>query len=206
MEEYKPNSHAYKEEQKTADSPVPKKKFEKVVTGTVKTKKKSEAHKLLDIFLPEDITSVKSYILYDILVPAVKRFVSDSVDAILYPGGDGPRRKTAASKVSYASYYGRDRDRRVDPPSRVKNGFDYDDIIFESRGDAEAVLSAMMDAINQYNMVSVADLYDIAEVSTTNYAANRYGWTDIRDISNAEPVRLRDGGYILKLPRAMPLN
>lgn len=206
MEDYKPNSHAYKEDQKSQNSDVPQKKFEKVVTGKVRTKKKSEANKLLDIFLPEDITSVKSYILYDILVPAVKRFLSDSVDAILYPGGDGPRRKTTASKVSYAGYYRSERDRRVDPPSRVRSGFDYDDIVFESRGDAEAVLTAMQDAIERYGMVSVADLYDIAEVSTTNYAANKYGWTDIRDICTAESVRLRDGGYILKLPRAMPLN
>lgn len=202
MEDYKPNSHAYKDEQKALNQPVAKKKLDKVVTGAVRTKKKSEAHKLLDIFLPEDITSVKSYILYDILVPAVKRFVSDSVDAILYPGGDGPKRKTA-SKISYAGYYRSERDRRVDPPSRVKSGFDYDEIIFESRGDVEAIISAMQDAIDMYGTVSVADLFDLAEVSTTNYAANKYGWTDIR---GAEPVRLRDGGYILKLPRAMPLN
>lgn len=203
MEEYKPNSHAYKDEQKATNNSDTKKKFEKVVTGSVRTQKKSEAHKLLDIFLPEDIASVKSYILYDILVPAVKRFLSDSVDAILYPGGDGPKRKTAASKISYAGYYRSERDRRVDPPSRVKSGFDYDEIIFESRGDVEAIISAMQDAIDMYGTVSVADLFDLAEVSTTNYAANKYGWSDIR---GAEPVRLRDGGYILKLPRAMPLN
>lgn len=203
MDEYKPNSHVYKEEQKITNGSVPKKKFKKVVTGTTKTKKKSEAHKLLDIFLPEDISSVKTYILYDILVPAVKRFFSDSVDAILYPGGDGPKRKSAASKISYSGYYQNDRERRADSPSRVKNGVDYDEIIFESRGDAEAVLSAMQDAIDQYGTVSVADLYDLAEVSTTNYAANRYGWTDIR---SAESIRLRDGGYALKLPRALPLN
>lgn len=206
MEEYKPNSHAYKEQQKEELNPISKKKFEKVVTGSVRTKKKSEAHKLMDIFLPEDITSVKSYILYDILVPAVKRFLSDSVDAILYPGGDGPRRKTTASKISYAGYYRGERDRRVDPPSRVRNGFDYDDIVFDSRGDAEAVLTAMQDAIERFGMVSVGDLYDLAEVSTTNYATNKYGWKDVRDICGAEVVRLRDGGYVLKLPRAIPLN
>ena len=203
MEDYKPNSHAYKDEKNSSNKQDTKKKIDKVVTGSVRTKKKSDAHKLLDIFLPEDITSVKSYILYDILVPAVKRFVSDSVDAILYPGGDSPRKKTATSKFSYAGLYRSEKERRADPPSRVKSGFEYDEIIFESRGDAEAILSAMQDAIDMYGTVSVADLFDLAEVSTTNYAANKYGWTDIR---GAEPYRLRDGGYILKLPRAIPLN
>lgn len=206
MEEYKSNSHASKEMQKAgvATPTKPEKKFKKVdYTGRVRTKKKSEAHKLLDIFLPEDIASVKSRIIYDILVPAAKRFISDSVDAILYPGGSGPRRKTAASRISYAGFYRGEDDRRADPPSRVRTGFDYEEIVFENHADAEAVLSAMQDAIDQYGTVSVADLYDIAEVSTTNYAANKYGWTDIH---NAEPIRLREGGYALKLPRAIPLN
>lgn len=203
MEEYKPNSHAYKDGQAETIDPAPKKKIEKPAIGSVRIKKKSEAHKLLDIFLPEDVASVKSYILYDILVPAVKRFVSDSVDAILYPGGDGPRRKSAGSRISYAGFYRSERDRRADPPSRVSNGFDYDTIVLESRGDAEAILSTMQEAISMYGMVSVADLYDIMDVSNTNYTANKYGWTDIR---NAEPVRMRDGGYTLKLPRPLPLN
>ena len=39
MEEYKPNSHKSKEEQKNL---VPEKRVEKVISGTVKSKKKSE--------------------------------------------------------------------------------------------------------------------------------------------------------------------
>ena len=43
MEEYKPNSHKSKEEQKNL---VPEKRVEKVISGTVKSKKKSEMQKL----------------------------------------------------------------------------------------------------------------------------------------------------------------
>lgn len=60
----------------------------------------------------------------------------------------------------------------------------------------------MNDIISQYGVVSVLDLYDLADVSTDNYAANKYGWTDI---SGCKAIRVRDG-YILKLPRALPLN
>ena len=79
---------------------------------------------------------------------------------------------------------------------------DYDDIIFDNRGDAEAVLSSMEDVIDQYGVVSIADLFDLAEVSNSNYAMNNYGWTDLR---TANVVRVRDG-YILKLPRALPIK
>ena len=37
----------------------------------------------------------------------------------------------------------------------------------------------MNEIIAQYEVVSVADLYDLANVSNDNYAANKYGWTDI---------------------------
>lgn len=206
MEEYAPNSHASKEQKPLVDKPAPvQKKVSPVVSGTAKIKKKSEGRKILDIFLPEDINSVKTYVVYDILVPAVKRFLSDSVDAFLYPGGDNPRRKATASKISYTNYYGRDRDRdrRSDPPSRVRSGIDYDDIEFETRGDAEAVLTAMDDIIDTFDMVSIADFYDLAEVSTNNYNLNKYGWNDIR---RAEIVRLRNGSYVIKFPKPLPID
>ena len=78
----------------------------------------------------------------------------------------------------------------------------YDDIVLTTRGDAEAVLDAMNDIINQYGTVSVADLYDLTNVPNDNFAMNRYGWINI---SGATTVRVRDG-YILKLPKAIPLN
>lgn len=200
--EYAPNSHKSKEESQLKK---PEKKLEKVVSGTVRTKKKSEARKLADIFISEDVTNVKSYVLMDVLVPAIKKaiddIVSDGIHMILYGGSRGDRKRLITSKVSYSRFYN-DRDDRRDDRSRINNGFDYDTIGFDNRGDAEAILSAMDDVIDQYGVVSVADLYDLAGVTTNNYAANRYGWTDIR---SAKAVRVRDG-WALNLPRALPLN
>lgn len=198
MEDYKPNSNRFKEEQRKLAS---EKKIQKVITGSAKVKKKSETQKLAEIFLPEDIASVKSYIVMDILIPAVKSIISDTVNSILYPNGGGPK-KTSASKVSYSRYYDDKTDRKIYSSNTMRNGFDYDDILFDSRGDAEAVLSSMEDIIAQYGVVSVGDLYDLAEISTHNYMVNNYGWTDLR---HASTVAVR-GGYMLKLPRALPLN
>lgn len=198
MENYPSNSHKAREE-------VAEKKVEKVVSGKTSTKKKSGIRKLSDTFLSEDVGNVKSYIFSEVLLPAAKKLVSDIVtngtDMLLY--GEIKNKKGNSSKVSYSRYYDDRRDRSRDYRSPVvRNNFDYDEIIFETRGDAEAVLDAMYDILNQYKVVSVAELYDLASITTHNYTCNNYGWIDLRGSS---VVRVRDG-YILKLPRALAID
>ena len=65
MQDYKPNSHRFREEQKQL-APVEKKKVEKVVKGSVKTKKKGNLSKISDVLISEDANNVKSYILMDV--------------------------------------------------------------------------------------------------------------------------------------------
>lgn len=203
MENYKSNSHKSKEEQKRR---TPEKKVQKVVTGTVKTKKKSEVRKFADVLVSEDIEHVKSYIWMDVLIPTIKNtiaeIVKNSVDMILFGETRKSNKRPSASKVSYNRYYEEPNGRR-EYSAKARTGFDYDDIVFDNRADAESVLDAMNDIIEQFNIVSVADLYDLADVSTTNYATNKYGWTDI---SGAKAVRLSNGDYMLKLPRALPID
>ena len=195
MENYPSNSHKAREE-------VAEKKVEKVVSGKTSTKKKSGIRKLSDTFLSEDVSNVKSYIFSEVLLPAAKKLVSDIVtngtNMLLY--GEIKNKKGNSSKVSYSRYY-YDRSRDYRSPV-VRNNFDYDEIIFETRGDAEAVLDAMYDILNQYKVVSVAELYDLASITTHNYTCNNYGWIDLRGSS---VVRVRDG-YILKLPRALAID
>ena len=195
MENYPSNSHKAREE-------VAEKKVEKVVSGKTSTKKKSGIRKLSDTFLSEDVSNVKSYIFSEVLLPAAKKLVSDIVtngtNMLLY--GEIKNKKGNSSKVSYSRYYD-DRSRDYRSPV-VRNNFDYDEIIFETRGDAEAVLDAMYDILNQYKVVSVAELYDLASITTHNYTCNNYGWIDLRGSS---VVRVRDG-YILKLQRALAID
>ena len=87
MEEYTPNSHKYKEGLAIPE----KKKLQKVVQSEVKTKKKSEFSKFLSAFISEDITNIRSYLFADILIPAAKKVVSETVDTILY--GEGAKNK-----------------------------------------------------------------------------------------------------------------
>ena len=84
------NSHRAKEEQKTA---LAERKVEKVTTGKVKTKKRSEGSKLRDVFIAEDVKDVKSYIFMDVLVPAIKNAIVDIVtDGVNMIFGTGKKR------------------------------------------------------------------------------------------------------------------
>lgn len=199
MEDYKSNSHASKEKEKNREE----KKVEKIISGNAKAKKKSEFSKFADVFVSEDAGNVKSYILMDVLVSAVKKAISDivtnGIDMLLYGETGVHKRNGASSKVSYRSYY--DRSNRSSSSSRTRSGYSYDDIILDNRGEAEEVLSRMDEIVATYGTVSVADLYDLVGI-TGAYTDNKYGWTDIR---SASVVRVRDG-YMIKLPRALPLN
>lgn len=202
---YAPNSHKYKEEQKNAA--VEEKRVQKVVKGPVKTKK-NEVRKLADIFISEDISNVKSYIFMDVLVPAIKKaiydIVTNGIDMFLYGGSGKGKSGSSGTKVSYRNYYDQKNSgnsHRGSENTKSRNGFDYEDIVFDNRGEAEAVKQQMQAAIGRYGFVTVADLYDMADLPAP-YTSQKYGWMDV---SGAEASRVRDG-YILKLPRAVPID
>lgn len=202
LDQYKPNSNKYKEEQ-VANIQKNEKRVEKIVTGKVITRKEGFFNKIFKNFISEDAKDVKSYVIGDVLVPAVKKAISDivtdGIDIILYGESKGKRGRSTADKVSYRSYYDKfDSYRR---PISSYDNYSYDNIILESRGEAEEVLARMDELIDRYGLVRVADLKDLVGI-TGNYTDNRYGWTNI---ISAEVVRVRDG-YAIKMPRAMPID
>lgn len=196
----KPNSHKYKEEQKTVSERKP---LDKVITGTVKTKKKSGLSKLGEVFIPEDIDNVGSYLLMDVVVPSIKRMAEDCLINLahtLFGGGGSKRGSTASSYVSYRDY-GRTSTSTRGSESRSRAGYYHDDVILETYDDAKDVLARMDELMETYGMVSVADLYDLVGKSC-NYTDHNYGWTNIR---NADAVRVREG-WMLRMPKVGPLK
>jgi hypothetical protein len=202
LADYRKNSDKARKE--TEEKKSSGKKVERVTKGAVKAKKKSGFRKLMDAFVQEEIGTVKTYIWNDVLVPAVKKTFSDTVtnalDMFLWgKGGGGRRPRGNAERISYRSYY--DRPSSGSRESERRRSYDYDDVILDSREEAEEVLARMDELLTDYKMVSVADFYDLVGI-TGKTTDNRYGWTDLR---NASVVRDRDG-YLIKLPRAEALE
>ncbi len=205
--DYKSNSN----KSKTEEVKTEERRVAKVVTGKVLTKKKTGFAKFTDEFISEDAKNIKTYVFGEVLIPAIKKAISDivtdGIDMILYGGngGRGGNRRSSADKISYKNYYD-DRDRRGNRQSdRLSSGYgnnySYDDIILTSRGEAEDVLVRMDELMDSYGLVRVADLKDLVGI-TGNYTDNKYGWTNIQ---NAQIIHVRDG-WAIKMPRAIPID
>lgn len=207
MEDYKPNSNRFKESQRKEQNDIKERKVEKIVTGVVKTKKKSKFDQAMGNFISEDAKNVKSYVFGEVLIPAIKKAISDivtdGIDIILYGESRGRNKRSTADRVSYRNYYdnGSSRPRMNERQAIMAGSYSYDDIILSSRGEAEDVLTRMDELMDTYGLVRVADLYDLVGI-TGNYTDNKYGWTNIR---NASIERVRDG-YMIRMPRAVPID
>ena len=176
---------------------------DKKIEAVVQAKGTRKRNKFVNSVISEEAGNVKNYILGDVLIPALKKAISDvvtnGIDMILY-GETGHTKSRSGSKVSYISYdrsY-KDRDGRRDYRA---SAYDFDDLVFNTRGEAELILDNLYEIIDRYRVATVADLYDLAG-ERSRYTDNKFGWTDI---GSASVVRIRDG-YVLKLPRAMAID
>ena len=201
---FEPNSHKYREEQKEKETK--RTELKPVVKGKVRAKKKSGLRKAADSLVEEPASNVFSYLISDVIVPAAKKTLSDVVqnglDMFLY-GETGSRDRNRNNRsATYVSYrdYSEDRNR---PTTRrnLHDDYNFDDIVFDYRSDVEEVLNQLGDIIDTYGKATVADLYDLVDMSCA-YTANRYGWTNL---SAASVESVRDG-YILKMPIARLLR
>ena len=157
-------SNTLKDRAKTNNTITPvttEKKVDKVVTGKVVTKKKNGFEKFFTSMIENDLPKVKEYVFSDVLIPSIKKAISDivrnGIDLILY--GDANRNKSniVGSKVSYRSYYDNPNvgyTNSLNNQTRIpeRTGLDYDNIILNNRGDAELVLTQIYDIIHQYGM------------------------------------------------------
>lgn len=205
MDEYKSNSHKSRE----ITPPTADKKITPVVQGVVSQKKKS---KFASTFLAEDIGNIKTYVLSEVLVPAIKKAFSDvvtnGIEMLLY--GETKRRDSRdRDRVSYVKYYDRDRDsrdrhssdrdrRRDEYPTRTEN---YQNIVVPTRADAEEVFNRLDEILEVYNIVSIADVCELCGIRA-EYTDHSYGWTSLR---TAEPQKVRDG-WLLRFPKAVPIK
>lgn len=181
-----------------------KKEITPIVKGRVKEKGLGE--KAAEAFLSEDTRTVKNYILWDVLIPGLKNALADMViggiEMALFGSTRGSRNKSnrgGGSYVSYQSFY--DSDRNSGSRSRVDRGngstnYDFSNILLDSRGDAEEVLSSMEELVKKYGAASVADLCSLVGVSS-RFTDNKWGWTDCRAFSYRRAGR----GYILDFDR-----
>lgn len=187
--------------------------------------KKSTGRQFVQSFIVEDFGVVRDYLLFDILVPAVKDTIVDTACSainMIFNGSDYNVKRNrwnssnwnSQNKTNYGTIYRTDNTgyfNRRQPDRRPiddsgwgrRSNMDYMDIPFDTRPDAEKVLDAMRDILDQYPSVSVADFYDLVGYNYgNNYTCNDYGWTDLSNVT----VTWSRGAWYIALPRAIVIR
>lgn len=205
MEDYASNSNKAKRAQAEAQASEEQKPAAKIVTGPVKIKKQNEFQKALGSVIVGDLRTIGAYFLKEKLIPMVKNLVfeggSDALHMALYGEASRSKSSSGGSKISYNGYYKSDESKPVTATAGRDDLFEYERIVIEHRGDAEAVLDDLKEALDRGYLVSVGDLYEKLGV-TKPHTSHKYGWSDL---STARIVHTTDG-YILKMPKPKPFD
>ena len=69
-------------------------------------------------------------------------------------------------------------------------------IEFDSANDANDVLSYMIDSVEQYGLVTVADFYELSDVAS-KFTDHQFGWTNLDGV---RVVPIRGGGFYISFP------
>lgn len=182
---------------------------ERVTTNEVVQRKKPLGRKLVESFTGDDVGSVGHYILMEVLLPAAKTMISDAasqgVERLLF-GDSRPRAGNTRVGGGYTSYnrmYGgstrRDEPRTISRTARATH--DFGEVILQTRGEAEDVLDRLSALVEQYDVATVSDLYELVGI-TGAFTDDKWGWADLRGSSIR---RIRDG-YLVELPRPTPID
>lgn len=207
-DQFPPNSVRAKTESE-AETPQDK-KVETVIKGEVKRRKKPLGKRFHDVFLGGDARGTANYVVFSVLIPAAKDMLVEAgaqgIERLVY--GESRRRPAGRSPMATGHIaYNRPTGISDRPPApalsrRARARFDFDEIILQTRAEAEEVLDRMYDLLSRYDSVSVADLYELTGVES-QHTDQKWGWVDLR---GSGLTRTRQGGYVVDLPEPSPLG
>lgn len=218
MENYPANSQNIQAKgsvSKTTDKVKSEKKIEQVTVNEVTRRKKPLGKRFAETFGGGDAQGVWVYVVADVLLPAFKDMLADAVsqgtEKLIFgearaprPRGSSNRGTGGATHVSYNRYSvkpGHRQDPQQTMTQRGRATHNFDEIILGSRAEADGVLENLFNLVNEYDVATVSDLYEMIG-QTADFPDERWGWTDMRSSS----VSRVKGGYLLDLPRPVYID
>lgn len=201
---YPSNSIKSREEGKPTDiSPTKRKKSTEPIE--VKKKKKSFGARFKEAFIGQSVGSVTDYVLWEVIVPYVKKLLAESANTAINLAlfGDAkPRWKNSdRPHTSMAAVYN-DRNSANNRRRTRHNRPDVQDFLFPSEEQANRVLEMLMEEIADYEVVSLADFY--SEVNEPVVPVDsKWGW---KSLDGADVSEIPGEGWVLDLPPAKPID
>lgn len=206
IKDYPSNSDKSKEAQTKVSYNKP------ALNGKVSVKRKNLS---ADKF-KEQAEEIKRYTIQDVILPGLKDVIWDiattALNTFLFGRTESasPRsNRPYTSSIQYSSTKNYNRVGRPTYSSQRPNNSKVSSIdtrpeeefIFERKSDADTVLDELREAIENFGVVSVQSLFEMCG-KTAPFTANKFGWMDLED---AMVERTRDG-YVIRLPRSLPLD
>lgn len=198
-------SNSIKSRAKKAEITVeqPKKEIKKIASA--KPKKKSK----LENFFGNDMKTIIDYIGKEVIIPAAKKMLvdagCDAISMLFY--GDTNHSAKRPSNYGYGSGVGVNytrfsstRGESIRPTARYSNVV-CDDIILQSKDEANMVIDSLCEVIETYGWVSVADMHEMVGMPV-GYTEHKYGWNSLR---TADIIAVREG-YMIRFPAPRPLD
>lgn len=202
--EFPPNSDASKKAQ-------PDKDIQRVTSGEVTRKKKSLRKQFSETFIEGSAQGAVRYALFDVMLPMARDLVWEAISEGFRNLIFGDSRRGRGSMRPQSGPMGHIAYERFSTPHRMSSSqrtmsrlarsqHDFDDIVLDSRVEAEEVIDKLFEVVSRYGAASVSDLYELVGL-TSAHTDQKWGWTDVR---GAGVSRIR-GGYLLDLPDPEPL-
>lgn len=195
---------------------------------TVKETKKvarSTGRKVMNAILRgDDVETLLEYIWKDEIKPWIGDSLQDVCgrvigalfydDDYIYERRSSSRRRDRG-RHDYTSHSRKSRDRDRDRRRRRDDDDDYDrsdlgprdtDLApFDSRGKAEDCVREMIRLVKRKGHAEVRDFYSEANVVTTNFTVQDWGWTNVDAIRRAQ-IKSRNGKYYIYMPKPVELE
>lgn len=195
------------------DVEQPKKKIQPLeLEGAVKERKKPIGSRIKEVLFGGEFKSAAQYIASDVLLPAFRDLLvsaaTTGVERVVY-GEDRrvPRSRTPEyrPRMTYNKPVRRHPDdprmaHLPDQPSRPARRNNNSEVLLTSKVDAELVLESMYDILNEYQVVSVADMHELIGIPSA-HIDYKWGWEDLR----GTVIRQVHQGFLLDLPSPEPI-
>lgn len=201
--DYASNSMKTRAKKAEVTAEQPKKEIKKIASA--KPKKKSK----LENFFGNDMKTIIDYIGKEVIIPAAKKMLvdagCDAISMLFY--GDTSHSAKRPTNYGYGSGVGVNytrfsstRGESIRPTARYSNVV-CDDIILQSKDEANMVIDSLCEVIETYGWVSVADMHEMVGMPV-GYTEHKYGWNSLR---TADIIAVREG-YMIRFPAPRPLD
>lgn len=159
---------------------------------------------------PNGIRAIGAYVGHEIIVPMVKNAFVDSmttgINMAVFKDQPQPNRRNNpgwnnrqhqnTNRVQYNQSYQNNQVKQYQSSNTMSTVYTIREVVFPNREEALMILDNMMNEIDKYGQVSVADYYDWIGIGDSTFADVSYGW---EDLNRARVVSVR-GGYAISLP------